>query len=270
MPRSLVASRQLCQQGVAAIEEEQWERAESLLAEAVRTCPFDPDARRHYAEVLWRRGQRERAIAELEEAGQLAVDNACLRVRLSEMRLAAGQVELARHSAEHALDLDPKLAQAWAARARVMRAGGELEEALADYHRALSLAPDDPAVLLQMAELYRELNEPQRALAALQNLAEMYSPGEEPQQVLLLQGLAYAALGRWEDAAGSLSTAATRDRPTPEILFHLARAELLAGRPAAAAAAARHALALDPRHLPSRELLEHVKVVLGPQDTLRR
>lgn len=268
--RSLVASRQLCQQGVSAIERDQWGRAETLLREAVDTCPFDPDARYYHAEALWHRGEREQAVSQMEEACRLAVDNAALHARLAGMRLAMGQVEAARRGVQDALDLEPKLAEAWAIRARVSRARGEPRRALADYHRALALLPDDRAIQLEIADVYRQLDQAQRALATLHRLAETYSPGEEPQQVLYLQGLAYAALERWDDAAERFSAAGSQGPPTAEILFQLGQAELHAGRPAAAAAAARQALALDRQHQPSRELLGQLELVLGPSDAARR
>jgi len=268
--RSLVASRQFSQQGIAAIERGQWERAEGLLAEAVETCPVDADARCHYAEALWHQGERERAVDQLEEAARLAVDAPQSHVLLADRRLAIGHVELARQSAQHAIDLDPRLADAWAIRGRVRWAGGQPDRALADYHRALGLAPHDRAILLETAELYRELGEPPRALAALQTLADTYSPGEEPQQVLYLEGLAYAALDRWDEAAESLAAASTREQPTAEILCQLGRAELYAGRPARAVQAARQALALHPDHGPSRELLGHAELVQRPGGPLLR
>ncbi|MFH1923625.1 MAG: tetratricopeptide repeat protein [Planctomycetota bacterium] len=268
--QSLVASRQFCQQGVAAIERDEWEQAEKLLADAVKTCPSDPDARRHYAEALWHRGEHKEAVNELEEACRQALDDPSLHVLLAERRLAMGHVELARQGAQSAIDLDPKHAGAWALRGRVSRAHGQTSQALADYHRALGLAPHDRAILLEIAELYRELNRPERALATLHTLSDAYSPGQEPQQVLYFEGLAYEALQRWDEAVESFSAARNRQRPTPEILFRLARAEWFAGRPAQAAAAAREALALDPGHQPSRELLDRAELALRSDGPLRR
>lgn len=268
--QSLIASRQFCQQGVAAMERGEWQRANELLAKAVRTCPLDADAHRYYAEVLWQRDRREEAIAELEEASRLAVDDPELHVLLAEKRLAMGGLELARQSAKYAIDLDPKLADAWAVRGRVRRADRRLRQALDDYLRALGLAPDDRRILLEVAELYRELKQPERALATLQRLGDTYSPGEEPQHVLYLEGLAYSAMGRWDEAAVSFATASVREPPTSEILFRLGEAELLAGRPARAAAAAQEALTLDPLHEPSRELLARAQVVPDPDDRIKR
>ncbi len=203
VPKSLATCRQLSQQGIAAAERGQQKQAESLLKQAVEVCPVDPEARRHYAEALWRRGARREAIAQLEEAGRLAGQDVTLLVRLAEMHLALGQRQLARQTAEQAIDLDPELSSAWAIRGRVTHAEGQARQALADFHRALGYAPDNRQVLLEIAELYRELNQPQRALATLHSLADTYSPGEEPQEVLHLMGLAYAALGRHEDAVAT-------------------------------------------------------------------
>jgi tetratricopeptide (TPR) repeat protein len=193
-----------------------------------------------------------------------------LWVRLAEMYLASGQPQLAWQDAEQALKLDPKLSAAWAIRGGVLRAAGQPREALADYLRALSYAPNDRGTLQEVAELHRVLNQPERALQTLQTLADTYSPGEEPGQVLYLTGLAYVALGRYDDGVERFSAAAARGKPTPEMFYRLGEAQLLAGRPAEAADAARQALALQPQHGPSRNLLERIEIAQRPQDTMRK
>ena len=149
VPQSLADCRRLSQQGVAALERGRQEDAEALLAKAVAACPVDAEARRHYAESLWRRGARPEAIAQLEESGRLAGDDALLWTRLAEMYLATGQLELASKNAERAIDLDPRLPGAWAIRGGVMRAVGQPAEALTCYLRALGYAPKDRAILLE-------------------------------------------------------------------------------------------------------------------------
>jgi len=268
--QSLATCRQLSQRGIGALERGQPAEAESLLADAVRACPADPDARRYYGEALWRRGARQAAVAQLEEAGRLVSEDAAVRVRLAEMYLALGQVQRAWQNAEQAIDLNPKLPAAWTIRGRLLRSAGRPWHALADYHRALGYSRDDRQVLLEVAQLHRELDRPQQALATLQTLADTYSPGEEPQQVLYLQGLACVAMDRYEDGIEKFAAAAVRGQPTPEILCHLGEAELSTGHPQEAAAAARHALALDPEHRPSRELLGRVETVQQPRRPVRR
>jgi len=269
-PKSLVECRRLSQQGVAALDRGRQQDAEALLAKAVAACPADAEARRHYAESLWRRGAHPEAIAQLEESGRLAGDDALLWTRLAEMYLATGQWELAWKNAERATDLDPRLPGAWAIRGGVLRVSGEPGEALTCYLRALGYSPKDRSILLEVAELYRLGNQPERSLQTLQCLADTYSPGEEPGQVQHLLGQAYVALGRYDDAVESLSLAVTRGKPTPEMFCQLGEAQLLAGSPTEAAAAAQRALALQPRHPPSLALLERIQLAQQPQGAMKR
>jgi tetratricopeptide (TPR) repeat protein len=269
VPASLASCRQYSQQGVAALERGQSEKAAELLAKAVKACPADPEARRNYAEALWQRGARAEAIAQLEQAARVANDDASLHVRLAEMHLAMSRLDAARKSAEQAVERNPRSAAAWAARGQVLRAAGDPQQALADCHRALRYAPDDRRILLEVAELQRQLNQPERALQTLQCVADTYAPGEESQQVLHLTGMAYMALGRYDDAVESLSTAVTRETATPEVFCRLAEAQWLAGHPAEAAASAQRALTLNPKHQPSIELLGRIETAQRTQQPLR-
>ena len=189
--------------------------------------------------------------------------------RLGEMRLAEGKVEAARQDAERAINLDPHSATAWLVRGGAMQAAGRLQEALSDDLRALHYAPKDHRVLLAVAEVHLQQRQPERALQTLQTLADTYSPGEEPPQTLVLLGQTYTALGRYDEAIESFAAAVHR-KPTPEAFCCLGEAELLAGHPAAAAAAARQALALQPQHQLSRELLNRIEVAERPASFPRR
>ncbi|MBN2580273.1 MAG: tetratricopeptide repeat protein [Pirellulales bacterium] len=261
----LAESRRLSQQGVSAMDRGDGAQAESLLAQAVATCPVDSEARRRYAEALWNRGAQGEAIAQLEQAAPYCSEDPAFWVRLAEMQLGAGRTDEAGKCVQQALHLDPKLAAAWAIRARVMRAAGYPQQALADNLRTLGYAPHDRKILLEIAELYRELNQPDRALQTLQALSDTYAPGEEPVEVPYLTGLAYSALGRYDDAVTSLTAAVCRGPATPEMYCRLAEAHLLAGRLPEAAQSVRQALAMDPQHAPSRELLGRIEIAARPR-----
>ena len=269
VPQALINSRHYSQLGIAAMDREQWDEAQQLLAKAVRACPQDAEARRNFAEVLWRQGLQAEARKHLEEALRLCDDDATLHTRLAQMLLDAGQIEAAARETELALDLDPRLATAWSTRGRVMLAAGRAQQALADYHRALAYTPDDREILLQVAELYRRLEQPERALTTLQSLAETYAPGEEPQQVLYLLGLAYSGLGRSDDAAEQFALALRRGTASPDLLAELASAQLRCGRATDALRTAREALALEPQHAPSLNLLSHLQATAA-NETVHR
>ncbi len=201
----------------------------------------------------------------MEEAGRLTGEDASLWSRMAEMRLAAGQMELARQNAEKAVKLDPKSPAAWAVCGGVSRAAGQPREALAQYLRALAYAPSDRTILWEIAELHRQLNQPDRAIQTLQTLADTYSPGDEPGCVLYALGVAYMALGRYDDGVESLAAAVARGRPTAAMFCRLGEAQLLAGHPAEASVAARKALELQPQFEPSRQLLDRVRLAARPR-----
>lgn len=268
--RSLADCRRLSQRGVAELERGRQQSAENLLAQAVTACPVDAEARRNYAESLWRRDARTEAISQMEEVVRLVEEDATMWQRLAEMYLADGCAELARDSAEKAIDLDQKLAGAWAVHGGATHSIGRPRDALNDYLRALGYAPGNREVLMQVAELYRELDQPLRALQTLQGLSETYTPGEEPARVLYLTGLAQLAVGRNDIAIESLTAAVTRGQPTSEMYCRLGEAQLSAGRQAEAEAAARRSLELQPGYPPGVKLMQNIEVARGTPPTMVR
>lgn len=253
--RNAASCRQLSQQGINAMEHGDWRRAETLLVRALQTSPADVEARRNYAETLWHRGAQTQAVAQVEEARRVAPEDTGLAVRAGEMYLALGQMEKARGAAEQALSLDSKFAAAWALRGTILERTGNYQQALADYQRSLGYAPGNTDVLLRLAETYRQMNMPSRALSALQSILDTYPPGEEPANLLYLQGLALIALERYNDATSSLMLANQRGPHSAELLCRLAEAHYLAGRPSEARAVLQQALALEPAHPASLALV---------------
>jgi tetratricopeptide (TPR) repeat protein len=269
VPAAVASCRQLSQQGIDHIHQGKWEQAEILLAQAVAACETNAEARQQYAETLWHRGATKEALAQMEAAIGLSPDDASLHCRLGEMYLATRDYPRAEAHVAKAMQHNGKLATAWALRGRIHHAAGRSAPALADMQRALCYAPEDSSILLTVAELQREASQPQRAYVTLLTLADLYPPGEEPQEVLYLTGLALAALGRHADAAESLYAASLRGKPTAEILYRLAEAELLSGRTAAAEANAREAIALNPQHAASHNLLDRLSRERQPRTAAR-
>ncbi len=269
VPQQLADCRRLSQQGLAAIEAQRWAEAEALLSKAVAACPSDNDAKRHYAEALWRQGKRAEAVAQLKAVVEQSGQDVDARVRLGEMLSAEGQLTAALEQAETAMDLAPNVAGTWKFRARVLRRKGRLQSALADYQRALAYCPEDRDVLFETAEVYRQLNKPQEALAMLNVLTDTYPLGEEPKEVVRLQGLALATQGRFAAAAERYGKLVSLDGATADDFFALADVQWRAGHPEQAEPAIRRALQLDPNHDRGRELLSRLQSA-EPADVLRR
>ncbi len=246
------------------MERSQWDEAEPLLAKAVDVCPEAPNARVKYADLLWRRNQHAEAVREMAEAIQLEPDDASFRVTYGEMQLALGNLDAARKEVDLALDMDPKLPGAWALRGRLSQRTGKPREALSDLHRAESLDPENTTYPQEIAALYLALHQPDLALATLQTLAPKGPASEEPVSVLVLKGKAYSAMNRHDDAANSFLLAASRGGVDCNTLYLLAEAQLNAGHPREAAAAAQKVLSLDPQHAPSQHLLAQLGLGQAP------
>jgi len=254
----VIKAREMSLHGFDLLQQGKPEDAELSFKNAIETNPVDERAHVQFAELRWRRGLRDDAIKHLEQAVKLSGGDSTLVVRLGEMYLAQGDAERAWQQAELAIQSNRQLPCAWALRGDVRRQQGKLQEALAEYHRSLSFEGHCPHVQLALASIYREQNRPRRALSTLASLAEHYPPDEMPQELLLEQGLALKALGRYENAASLLAQAVQRGEPSAELLFHLAEAQLLAGDTTNARLVLVAALAQEPTHGPSNQLKQQI------------
>ena len=222
VPQNVADARRLCNEGLSAVDRKDLLRAEGLLEQAVKNCPTDVDARRHYADVLWRRGEKMEAVTQISEALELSPGEVALCLDGGRMYMELGLLDDADRLADEAVAVAPGSAAAWHLRGQVALARGRADESLADFHRALAIAPDDRDVLLDTAEVYRRLGRPQRCLATLAILGETYGPNQTPPHVLTLEGIAQEALGRPLDALASYRQAVARGGSTPDLEARMA------------------------------------------------
>jgi tetratricopeptide (TPR) repeat protein len=269
LSEAVMDCRQLSSRAASAMQRNDYAQAESLLAQAVDRCGTDPEARQRYATVLWQRGERDAALAQLDQAIELAGGDAALLVRRGQWHLAMDNVAAAHADAEAALDGDSSAAAAWLLRARLGARNHDLHEALAAYHRVLALEPHHREALWEKAQLHWALScdaseDPHaqlyRAFANVQVLLERYPPGEEPVPALCLAGRVQSRLGRHEDASRALAAAIHRSGANAEVWHELAEAQFLAGRYLEARASAHQALVLEPHRAPSQELLQRIEL----------
>ncbi len=233
VPQDVADSRKLSQRAVGALHRGDIPTAESLAQRAVQTNPQDAQARQFYSEALWRAGQRDAAIAQALEAQKLQPDDPLVTVRLGEQYQEQGRSQEAADLATQAIDICPNCGAGWALRARARASLGQLNESLPDFQQALRFQPTDQKLLLELAELHRRMNRPERALATLGSLRETYPANEEPPQLLVLEADAFAALQRWPQAVRARTQLAQR-MPTPENWQFLATAQQRAGQDQAA------------------------------------
>jgi len=261
--KDVVAARQFSLRGVDAAQRGQLAEAESLFGNALELCPLDERIQYHYGETLWELGRHDEAVSHMERAVRLSGGNADLLVRLGDMYLARGDLQRAANQAELAVQANRQLASAWALRGDVLSQTGRYDDSLASYHRALSYKEHYPRVQLAIAQTYRHQGRHARALATLRSLADGYPVDEVPPDVLFLQGIALKELKRYEAAVETLGDATKQGEPSPDLLFHLAESQLLAGDPINAQVTIDAALAKTPQHRPSVALDQHLRSIQG-------
>lgn len=219
---------ELNREGITAFEREDFDTASDKFAQAIRINENDLNSRRYYAEILWRKGKQNEAVQCLADAAvRDGTDEEKLAVSesLAEKFLEANQPTAAVYYAEKVIDLAPKRHEGWELRAMVYQRIGKQEEALANYHRALQLAPNDRELIRKLALFQSELGNENAALAAWEELGRFYPDHSEPADVLRGKADVCRRLGRVREAADYYAAAAKQEPENPEYRRLLAEME---------------------------------------------
>ena len=166
----------------------------------------------------------------MTKAVETSGGNPDLVVRLGQIYLEQGELPRALEQADLALQYQRTHAGAWALRGDVLRQQRQLQGALDCYHRSLIYHADAPQVQIALAEIYRQMGRPQRALATLDHLADHHSPELIPPRAWFLKGQALADLGEEVEAKRCLRLATQYAGETQSgLLLELALAQYNCG-----------------------------------------
>ena len=120
------------------------------------------------AQLYWNAGQKEQAIAALQNWVELKPDDAAAQIAFASQLLEAGRVDEALQHYDAAARLQPNNALAANDYAWVLWKSGKKDQALAEGERALKLAPNDPRVQDTLGTILIEMGPQDRALNLLQ------------------------------------------------------------------------------------------------------
>ena len=245
--KNLGAARQLSLRGAALLQQEHYEEATPVFAEALRLSPADERAQWGMAEVLWREGQREEAIQHQMQAIKLSGQNPDLLVRLGEMHLEQGNIAEAMQQVEAALHKNRQHESAWALKGRICRTEGRNQEALNYYHLAMIYNPNNFDARIAVADIYRDIGKPQRALATIEWLADSHIESL-PARAWMLKGQALADLDQPLDANQCMKEAMLCANDDNELLLELAELQFNKGNLADARICLGRALQNNPNN----------------------
>jgi protein O-mannosyl-transferase len=212
-----------------------------LWQDTVRKQPANARARYNHGLNLMTAGRFEAAAAEMEIAAALPADRetaAAIHLQLGAALSAQGRVDDGIPHLERALDLDPALEDADPILGQAYSDRGDVGRAIPHFRRAVTRRPDHPALLARTAWLLATApdaadRDAPLAIELAERAVALTGGADEP--ALSSLAAAYAAAGRYEDAAGALRRGLVLvrqagDRETEAVL--LARLEFVeqAGR----------------------------------------
>jgi tetratricopeptide (TPR) repeat protein len=167
--------------------------SEKAFREAIRRRPGMPDAHRELAQLIWMRsGDLNAALADLDAGIKAAPGNIMLAMVKAQTLEFAERGDEAFALMSGLAAANPKQSSLIAYAAQLATGLGRAQEALALAERAATLAPQEMAVQVTLAEALLAAGQPERASDIAGNLRRRWSTN---QHAIALQATAWRMLG---------------------------------------------------------------------------
>ncbi|MDE5785379.1 MAG: tetratricopeptide repeat protein [Duncaniella sp.] len=232
----------------AAIDRQEWDRADSLLVLAIKGRPSDPanvlllsnlGMIRHY------RGLDSLALATLDDAARISPRSTVILANRATVLTALGRTDEALETYGTLLDLDPSQPRPRYQRALLLLRKGLTDDARADVAALDSIAPDSQerhtlrAALLSAEGAFGQ---------AIPHYTEVIKVNPQP-EFYSARALCYLMTDQLPEAAEDISQGLALDPTDPELYLYRAALNKMRYRPDDAEADARQAVAFgaDPR-----------------------
>lgn len=254
----------LVQQGFAAQQQGDLDRARAAYEQALQRVPEHPDALQLLGGVLRRQGDVAGAEALLRRS--LAARDAQPNVwnNLGNLLLATGRRDEALSAYDRATALAPRFADAHYNRARALHAASRLPEAAASLNRALAASPQPSVAMLQLhAQIETDSG---HFASALKTLDQLLPHAPERAALWHNRGVVLQHLNRHAESLQMHERAAALGADAADAHYNRGNALQSLGRHAQALDAYRSALAREPGHALSLYDLARLRWRLGDPD----
>jgi cellulose synthase operon protein C len=237
------------QRGVELAEQGEPEKAILEFRNALRADELHAPALYGIAEALEARGDLRGAVGHLQRVIEIDPSHVEARVKLAQAMLLGGALDEAAKHAEAAYAVAPKNPDVLAVRAAVTLRLGEPEKALIDAKAALALAPDHPeAGMILVAERISQ-GDMAQAMQLVDRFLEKH-PEHLALNLVKLQLLAQDE-SRQDELVGHIQRMIELSPQDRGLRLALVQAQQRQGDTAAAIAAMRELVALDPADVQS-------------------
>jgi tetratricopeptide (TPR) repeat protein len=257
--RRSVECSNLCTQAAAAHATGRNDEARHLLDRALQQHPEETEARIRLADTMWQLGRRDEALEQFSRLARESRSDVKLLSRYATALCETGQIQEADVWAQSALTIDPVNAAALLVRARCAAQRADYSASLAAYHELLQIAPDHAEARLGMAQVQIARGQPELAAPVLRSLLQHpWASTNVQREAEWSLGRAYAATGRWEEAARLMEQSVAQRTSTADDWCQLANVQARNGQLEASQSSVRHALEIDARHAGARQLAQEL------------
>ncbi len=184
------------------------------------------------AKLEMREGNLPAAGRAFDAALKDNMEDPALWVDIGRLRYVGGEQVQAIEAADYAVELGPHYAPALHFSGQLVRDAHGMEAALPWFEAALNYAPDDPAILADLAATQGELGRAKAMLETIRNLAKI-SPGDR--QIVYLQAVVAARAGDSALARSLLQRSGNIAREVPAAMLLSGAIDLQNGNFASAA-----------------------------------
>ncbi len=141
-----------------------YSQAEDLYNQCLNLDANHVDCHRALSVLLVETKRPDKAFTLLKNWAASNPTNSEALVELARINLEFGKADVSRQYLEHAVQLDQRNPRAWRALAKMREDSGDLQQALANYHRSYSLNGFQPDVATRIAHLQKSVNAQQSTL----------------------------------------------------------------------------------------------------------
>lgn len=224
-------SRQWTSVGMDALYTGKLSQAKAFFSRAASENPTDLTAHVNLARTLKQEQDYQTAIVHLQKGIELSGrQDAGLIAELGELYLLTGETALAKQQADLALSKDHRCTAARILNGKILMQQGNLDEALAEFQRSLSLEANQAEVQLLIAEVYQLSDQPLRAMSAIEQVLARTPIQQQSEDALRAKGMILISLQQPHAAVEVLQLASQRENPSPDTLLRLGQAQLLIGQ----------------------------------------
>jgi tetratricopeptide (TPR) repeat protein len=211
----MTSEDELFQQGIASLEEGQYDRAISYFNKAIDMEPRSVGAYRYRGIAYAEKGQYDKAISNYNMAIRLSPNNAYTYFLRGIAYFKGGHYDVAIYNYDEAIKITPNFTEAYYNRGLAYKEKGQYNKAIADYTKTIEIKPNYTMAYKRLAWILATCadakhRDGKQAVELAKKAAEL------AQEAYILDTLAaaYAESGKFEDAI-----------ITQEIAIDLARKE---------------------------------------------